>query len=308
MKNILKINFVDFWFDFDKRNNYFYHLLSTDNKVVIDEEDPDLLFFSVDYGNVRERDKYKNHRCKKIFFTGESVSPNFDSDESLRIQNHQANYSIGKCDYAFTFDFLNDSRHYRLPLWVLHIDWFDKESYGNPQFLLKPELIDDNRFISAEKTKFCAMVFSNPTQERIDTYNLLSTYKSVDGFGKPFNNWTHGELDKYEKLKNYKFSVCYENRLYSGYYTEKLFHAKTAGTLPIYYCDKKVSHDFNEKCFINLNDYSSLDELFEVIKKIDQDDNLFNSYIREPLFKEKKIKQEFLPKSVLNFINNTVLK
>ena len=152
------------------------------------------------------------------------------------------------------------------------------------------------------------MVFSNPTQERVDTYNLLSTYKSVDGFGKPFNNWTHGELDKYEKLKNYKFSVCYENRLYSGYYTEKLFHAKTVGTLPIYYCDKKVSYDFNEKCFINLNDYSSLDELFEVIKKIDQDDNLFNSYIREPLFKEKTIKQEFLPKSVLNFINNTVLK
>ena len=55
MKNTIKINFVDFWFDFDKRNNYFYHLLSSQNEVVIDEEDPDLLFFSVDYSQCRRK-------------------------------------------------------------------------------------------------------------------------------------------------------------------------------------------------------------------------------------------------------------
>lgn len=104
----LKINFVDYWPGYDKRNNYFYHLLSTEYNVLIDEEDPDLLFFSVDYSDIGERNKYKNHRCKKIFFTGESVSPNFDSDESIRMTNHQAHYNIGKCDFAFTFDFSDD--------------------------------------------------------------------------------------------------------------------------------------------------------------------------------------------------------
>ena len=61
--------------DFQKDNNYFYHLLASEYDVAIDEKDPDLLFFSVDYAKTRERDKYKNHRCKKIFYTGESVSP-----------------------------------------------------------------------------------------------------------------------------------------------------------------------------------------------------------------------------------------
>ena len=304
----LKINFVDYWPGYDKRNNYFYHLLSTEYNVLIDEEDPDLLFFSVDYSDIGERDKYKNHRCKKIFFTGESVSPNFDSDESIRMTNHQAHYNIGKCDFAFTFDFSDDPRHYRLPLWVLQIDWFDKGGYGNPEFILRPELIEQNEFISSEKNKFCAMIFNNPTKERVETYNLFSTYKKVDGFGHPFGNWSNGEIKKYNNLKNYKFSVCYENRLYSGYYTEKLFHAKTAGNIPIYYCDDEVSNDFNEKCFINLNNYESLESLFEHIKEVDQDDNLYNSYLREPLFKDGLIKKEFLPKSILQFITNTILK
>ena len=304
----LKINFVDYWPGYDKRNNYFYHLLSTEYNVLIDEEDPDLLFFSVDYSDIGERDKYKNHRCKKIFFTGESVSPNFDSDESIRMTNHQAHYNIGKCDFAFTFDFSDDPRHYRLPLWVLQIDWFDKGGYGNPEFILRPELIEQNEFISSEKNKFCAMIFNNPTKERVETYNLFSTYKKVEGFGHPFGNWSNGEIKKYNNLKNYKFSVCYENRLYSGYYTEKLFHAKTAGNIPIYYCDDEVSNDFNEKCFINLNNYESLESLFEHIKEVDQDDNLYNSYLREPLFKDGLIKKEFLPKSILQFITNTILK
>jgi len=306
--DILRINFVDYWPGHIKNNNYFYHLLSTKYNVIIDEKDPDLLFFSVDFGNVRERDKYLNHRCKKIFYTGESVSANFDSDRSIQARNHPANYSIGKCDYAFTFDFSKDERHYRLPLWVLYIDWFDKKSYGDPQFILKPELIDSNDFISYEKNKFCAMVFSNPIKKRVDTYNLFSTYKKVDGFGHPFGNRTNGEMDKYNNLKNYKFSVCYENRLYAGYYTEKLFHAKTAGNIPIYYCDDKVSSDFNKKCFINLNDYESLDDLFEYIKKVDQDDDLYKSYLREPLFEKGLIKKEFLPNSILEFITNTILK
>ena len=152
------------------------------------------------------------------------------------------------------------------------------------------------------------MVFNNPTKERVETYNLFSTYKKVDGFGHPFGNWSNGEINKYNNLKNYKFSVCYENRLYAGYYTEKLFHAKTAGNVPIYYCDKKVSNDFNEKCFINMNDYQSLDDLFEHVKKVDNDESLYGSYLEEPLFKDGIIKDEFLPNSVLSFFRNTILK
>ena len=142
----LKVHFCDFWPDFQADNNYFYHLLSTKYNVILDDGDPDLLFFSVDYAKTNQRSKYKNHRCKKIFYTGESVPPNFDSDTSMEVSNFQARYSIGQSDFAFSFDFSSDPRQYRLPLWALHIDWFNKKSYGNPGYLLPLNKINQNEF------------------------------------------------------------------------------------------------------------------------------------------------------------------
>jgi len=299
----LKLNFCDFWPNFDKENNYFYHLLSRRYDVEIDEEDPDLLFFSVDYNRKKERDRYKDHRCKKIFYTGESVSANFDKKGSIEMSNHQAHYSIGKCDFAFTFDFSSDPRQYRLPLWALQIDWFDKKGYGNPEVLMSLKDIKSNEYIKTPKTHFCAFIFNNPVPMRAEAFRKFSEYKQVHGYGRPFGNWFDGEKGKYDVLRHYKFSICFENRDYDGYYTEKPFHAKTAGTIPIYFSSKNVAHDMNEKAFINYGDFSSMDDLVEYVKKVDQDHNLYLSYLNEPLFKNNHIKEEFRPNSVLNFFH-----
>jgi len=300
----LKINFVDFWPDFCKDNNYFYHLLNQKYNVIIDEEEPDLLFFSVDYGRKKERDRYN---CKKIFYTGESVSANFDDENSLEISNHQASYSIGRCDYAFTFDFSNDPRHFRLPLWVLQLDWFNKKGYGNPEFLLPLNKTQSNEYTQHDKSKFCAFIFNNPIPERVEAYEAFSRYKQVDGYGQPFNNWFYGESKKYDILKNYKFSICFENRIYGGYYTEKLFHAKTAGTIPIYHSDENVKLDFNEKSFINYNNFDSLPELVEYVREVDNNSNLYEGYLSEPLFRNGNIPTQFYPEKVLQFFEDIIL-
>lgn len=304
MKPTLRVNFVDFWPDFQKENNYFFHLLNTQYEVKIDEEHPELLFFSVDYAKRREREKYLDHPSAKIFFSGENVRANYDETS---IDSEM--YSIGKCNFAFTFDFSDDPRHYRLPLWVLYIDWFNKQSYGNPHFLLPVSEIYDNAAISAKKKEFCAFIFSNPVPLRVEMFNKMSNYKQVHGYGKPFNNWSYGELNKYNILANYKFSICFENSIspVGGYYTEKLFHAKTAGTVPIYWSDEKCKNDFNPKSFINLNDFDSIEALIDYVKEVDQNKELYESYRDEPLFKNNQINKEFLPESVLSFFTETIL-
>lgn len=300
----LKINFVDFWDGFDKTNNYFYHLLKLKYDVAIEEEKPDLLFFSVDYSKSKERNKYKNHKCKKVFYTGENVRPNFstfdiDSDR----------YSIGKCDYAFTFDFINHPRHFRLPLWVLYIDWFKVGGYSNPEYLIPTDKICSNEFINKEKNKFCSIMISNPEPKRMEIFNKLNKYKLVDGYGKVFNKWSNGEKNKYEIISNYKFSICLENSLspYGGYYTEKLLHAKTAGTIPLYWSDKKCANDFNYKSFINLNDFESIDKFIDYIKEVDNNQELYESYRQEPLFLNNTIKNEFTPEFVLKFFEENII-
>lgn len=305
MKSKLKINFADFWPGLDPTNNYFYHLLSLKYDVEI-SNNPDLLFFSVAYGRSRYRDTIK--AGKRIFYTGENVRPNFTSDNP--IESSENSYSLGKCDFAFTFDFSDDERNYRLPLWVIQIDWFNKGTYGNPQFILPPDKIYDNEFIRKEKTKFCAFVFNNPIPERLEIYEKLSKYKQVDGYGKPFDNWFYGEDNKYRTLADYKFSICFENSIsknIGGYYTEKPFHAKTAGTIPLYKADAKCSYDFNTKSFVNAIDYNSIDELIEYVIEIDKNDDLYKQIFNEPLFTDRKIKEEFTPEGVLKFFEEKII-
>ena len=45
-KNKLKIYFIDFWTHFNKKDNYFFHLLSTKYNVVVTDNNPDILFVS----------------------------------------------------------------------------------------------------------------------------------------------------------------------------------------------------------------------------------------------------------------------
>ena len=50
-KETLTVDFVDFWPNLKKTDNYFYHLLSQEFDVVITDKEPDILFHSVDYPN-----------------------------------------------------------------------------------------------------------------------------------------------------------------------------------------------------------------------------------------------------------------
>ena len=66
-KETLTVDFVDFWPNLKKTDNYFYHLLSQEFDVVITDKEPDILFHSVDYPNEKNHLRYNNGKTKKIF-------------------------------------------------------------------------------------------------------------------------------------------------------------------------------------------------------------------------------------------------
>lgn len=266
----MKVCFSDFWTPFDPNNNFFIHIIRElyENVEVVDPEDADVMFLSV-FGN--ENGRYKN--CKKIFFTGENISPNFR-----------------KCDYSLTFDHdTHDGKNFRLPLWYLYIDWFDVGTYDNPQWLI-PEsyLYEENEFTSKRKGEFCSIVYGKPVESRIKAIQNISKYKHVDVWGKANPNFPlpDGEKYKLDMISNYKFSLCYENSVTPGYHTEKLLHGMVAGNIPIYYGDKTVDQDFNSSRFINAVDMSD-EELVEKIVEIDQSEEIYKEMIGQPMFNEK---------------------
>tara|TARA_R110002110_G_scaffold392178_3_gene605662 strand:- start:589 stop:1608 length:1020 start_codon:yes stop_codon:yes gene_type:complete len=338
----MKVAFVDFWPNFELENNYFFHLLKDAVDLEINQVDPELMFLHTDSYRWKERWFYKDHPAKRVFWTMEGQPPLFDADTyppnpsvmtrggvgfgdpdsaATRATNtSDRDYYYGRCDFALTHEVMDDSRHYRFPYWVYHIDWFNKGDYGGePNFLIPENEIGNNVYYNAPKTKFCAIMVSNPTCQRIETYKKLSKYKQVDGYGNCFKrndvsmNDFHGvngpwEKTKLETLKDYRFSICFEHKVRDGYHSEKLFHAKVAGTIPIYWGASTVSEDFNPDCFINLNDFESIDAMVERIKEIDQNETLYKQYAEAPLFVDGVIPDKFKPEAVLNFFKETVLK
>lgn len=277
----MKLSFLDFWDGFDINNNFFLHSIKLLTEVdVVSPEEADLIIFSC-FGDKNFR--YMNKR--RIFYTGENLRPNFDSFYPIP----QRVFQVAKSDYALTFDFSDDARNIRLPLWMLQIDWFGKTNYTNPQFTISPDLIDINRYSETTKDKFCCIMFNKPSPHRLETIDLLSRYKKVDVYGSIYNNVGYGEDTKLEVISQYRFNICYENSIHPGYYTEKPLHAKIAGCIPVYWSDEKMSNDFNNKAFINLRDFNDdISKMVQYIISIDEDESSYTKLKSEKLFSKNQ--------------------
>ena len=66
MKKLVKIYFVDFWSDFDPKDNFFIKRLELFYTVILDPN-PDYLFYSFN-GNCN----FSYNNCIKIYFSGEN--------------------------------------------------------------------------------------------------------------------------------------------------------------------------------------------------------------------------------------------
>ncbi|SKB65572.1 Glycosyltransferase family 10 (fucosyltransferase) C-term [Lachnospiraceae bacterium] len=254
MKKI-KINFKGFWDNFDPENNYFINILRKSYDVEISDE-PDYLFYSI------FSDEYINYdNAVRIFFTGEAQSPDFNL-----------------CDYAIGFDYIDfGDRYFRYPLYMI---------YGRvPETAAVRNGMIENTVI---KDKFCSFVYSNSKafSERTEIFEKLSKYKKVDSGGRYLNNVGGPVPDKRAFESGYKFSIAFENSVYSGYTSEKILEAFAAGTVPIYLGDPDISRVFNDKAFINVRNFASIDEVVEEVKRLDGDDESYLEMLSQPIFRE----------------------
>jgi FkbM family methyltransferase len=272
--NTVRIAFCDWWHIeycggvFDFNNNFLTNILQysnipKDNIIVVSpDENPDILFYSI-FGS--EHTKYKNVR--KIFYSGEPFGPRSD-----------ANFNI-------TFD-KSSNNNYRYPIWL---------SYTN-NYLLEECNRRKNGIINIPKrSKFCSFISNGEckTTCRREIVEKLSKYKRVDCGGAYLNNIGYtiprgtNCSGKIEHNNNYKFAIAFENENYPGYVTEKICDIYKSNCVPIYWGNKEVLNDFNSKTFIYANNFTNFDELVKYIIKVDNDDELYASYFKEPFFSNK---------------------
>jgi hypothetical protein len=278
-KKIIKVNYCDY-----VGRHFMYDPGVVASRFIPDgygfalSDEPDFLFcfnFGVEF--------MRRHNCVKIFFYEENIVPDFNYYD----------YAIGMQDLSF------GGRHLYIPYYA--------------SFLSLPPQDRSNLSPSLANRKFCNFIYNNAARGRgaairQDFCKKLMRYKHVDCPGAVLNNMKGGindrwssdwESGKIEFLKNYKFSIAFENSSQIGYTTEKLYFAFMANSVPIYWGNPDVAHDFNPKAFVNCNDYGNdFDAVIRRVAELDADDGLYMGMLRENPLKgpccenfDEKIKQ-----------------
>lgn len=243
-------------------HNFFLRVCS--NVILELSDDPDFVICGV-FNNEWQN---FNKNVIRIYFYTENIMPDFNKFD----------YAIGFNDIKF------GNRHFYYPC-GLRYKMYDLLGKDNK------ELPD-----SMTQRKFCNFIYSNANSGgavsiRNDFYNELVKYKHIDCHGKVFNNmpkdsitprngdWISGKL---ETLKEYKFSICFENSIQDGYTTEKLSFALLSNTIPIYFGAPDVDRYYNKDAFICVNDYPDMDAVIQKVIELDTDNQKYMHMLRQP--------------------------
>lgn len=134
--------------------------------------------------------------------------------------------------------------------------------------------------------KFCAMTVSNgyyAARERERFFHMLSQFKTVESGGRFLNNVGGPVKDKFLFETAHKFTITFDN-VENGFVQEKIGMAFAAQTVPIYWGNPNVKTIYNEKAFVNCHAYDSFEQVVDAVRRIDNDDSLYLSILREPAF------------------------
>lgn len=208
---------------------------------------------------------------RRIFYTSENLRPPMNN-------NFQGSLSFDQDDF-------NGFNAY-LPSWFLDAPFLKDKYLARLGRDVSMEDIIKPRKFQKKKKKFACAFIRNPHPTRIRAIKSLEKFGEVDVFGPSVNLPVEG---KYQIAKNYKFMVCFENDLFPGYVTEKLFDAFFSDTVPLYWGDPGGLSIIKPEIMLNLKDFVSLNDYANHVSQINdyQYENLYNqNFLNEiPSFK-----------------------
>ena len=224
---------------------------------------------------INQEKEWNNLKKPYIYWSGEVYNPNqsrYESD-SIHLETITTN--------------INNKNTYYIPFCTRVIEYIEPE--------IRKYKFDINRLL-------CAYCCSNPIKIREQFIDILAN-KYNDKYDKngvyalgrckgTSNKITHkkisGSYDDDALIKeysNYAFVICMENTIKDGYITEKIINGFKSGAIPIFWGDsKKAKELFNEKAFICVNDYPTLEDCVNHIINLFNDKQRLMEMASEPVF------------------------
>jgi len=113
---------------------------------------------------------------------------------------------------------------------------------------------------------------------------------------------------KFQTMKEYKFSICYENiKDTNGYISEKIFDSFAAGCVPIYWGSRSVRNYIPKECFIDKREFGSFDDVFKYISTMKKEE-YFDYLNNIEAFLNSEASKVFSAETFANTIVDTITK
>lgn len=225
---------------------------------------------------------------KHIYFNGE----NNHHTNFAPYQNNLLDHS--NIDLSMGFDYIDDLRYLRFPLWLLEM--FPADATVDDIKAICDRL-SHQQWDASTRIRFCALVSGNRgpddpgAQRRTRIVESLNTIAPVDCAGRLLHNTDELKErfndNKAEFLKQYKFYICPENASVDGYVTEKVFHAIGSGCIPIYWGSNNNPEPdvLNHDAILFWNPGGDNSALLRQIAKLQDNPALYREFYEQPRLK-----------------------
>jgi hypothetical protein len=279
----LRVFFLD-WYDWimpgSSSDNIFIWILKKHFNVILDDKNPDVLFYSLYYNRHLE---YKN--CLKIYVNSEPLAYN---NLELYDENLRHVVSIRDADYIITSYKSNIEKNYYMPIFLL---WLYHHYFVTTQIKSLDSLVEYRNI--DQRNNFCIFLHNNGVPERRRVvFDKLIKYKFIN----TKNNFyiPDGTSNKINSLKTFKFSFAMQNHYYKenfenynvpGLIDEKIIESLISGTIPLYYGNENVGDYLNKDAILNYHDFNNDDSFVEEIIKIDSNYGLYTDIASQPIVK-----------------------
>ena len=133
----------------------------------------------------------------------------------------------------------------------------------------------------ANKTKFAIATISDCYDDagRYKDVYALQKYIDVDVYGYCGNKDCKPSTKRCEQtIKDYKFQLAFENAYCNDYITEKYWDALKRKLIPIVNWKTDPTNIVFPNSYININDFPNMKSVAEYMKKVADDESLYNSF------------------------------
>lgn len=194
-------------------------------------------------------------------------------------------------------------------------DLVDNVKYFKFHYPVRKNRIED--IPPFKEKKFCTLIngrlcSKHPLQLYGEREKMIRFFEDKEGefdlYGRywekrNFKNYRGTIGDKIGVLKNYKFSICYENtRDVRGYVTEKIFDCFAAGVVPVYWGASNITDYIPKECFVDRRSFKDDQAVYDFLKAMSEEtylsylenaDNFLQSE-KSLLFSEDRFVETFL--------------